>query len=153
VQKFLVMLALAALAPAAIADRRPADEAAIRHIKTEVWPSYYRNQDVAGLGAFLADEFVNIAPDGTVTPKAEELASVRKNAWSPANFRYTIKRIDWLSADLALVIGEGASDREDDKGKPCRHRYASSNLLRRAPDSPLGWQALSSHVSGDSCTP
>lgn len=148
----LAVLALATLAPAASADRRPSDEAAIRHIKTEAWPSFYRNQDAAGLAAFLADEFVNIAPDGAVTPKVEELDWVRKNPWSPANFRYTVKRIDWLSPDLALVTGEGASDRTDEQGKPCRHSYVSSNLLRRAPDNPLGWRALSSHVSGDACT-
>ncbi len=146
-----ILLAMTMLAPAAAADRK-ADEAAIQRIKTEIWPSYSRNQDTAGLGALLADEFVNIAPDGAVTPKTEELAWVKANTWSPANFRYRITRISWLAPDLALVIGEGASDREDEAGKPCRHRYASSNLLRRAPNSPLGWQALSSHVSGDTCT-
>jgi hypothetical protein len=145
-----ILLALAVLAPAAAADRK-ADEAAIHRIKTEAWPAFYRNQDTAGLGAFLADEFVNIAPDGAITPKAEELAWVKANTWSPANFRYTVTRIAWLSPDLALVIGEGASDRKDEAGKPCRHRYASSNLLRRAPNAPLGWQALSSHVSGETC--
>ncbi|MGP1283222.1 MAG: hypothetical protein ACTS1X_09620 [Parasphingopyxis sp.] len=32
-----------------------------------------------------------------------------------------------------------------------RHSYASTNMVRRAADSPVGWQALASHVSGVVC--
>lgn len=147
----IAAIAFVLLTPAVHADDRKADEAAIREIKATHWPNFYRNQDTAGLGAFLAPEFVNIAPDGAVTPRAEELAWVRNNAWGPANFRYTVTRIDWFGSDLALVTGKGASDRTNGEGKPCQHSYVSSNLLRRAPGTALGWQALSSHVSGDAC--
>lgn len=148
----LLAAVLGVLAPLAHTDERKADETAIREIKAAHWPNFYRNQDTAGLGAFLAPEFVSIAPDGAVTPRADELAWVRSNTWGPANFRYTVTRIDWFGSDLALVTGQGASDRTDGEGQPCRHTYVSSNLLRRAPGTALGWQALSSHVSGDACT-
>lgn len=133
------------------AVERIRDASTLRQIKTTVWPTFYREQDIDGLSAFLAPDFVNIAPDGTVTPRAQELESVAETAWNPANFRYEVQRIAWVDADTVLVVGEGTSDRTDDGGEPCRHRYTSSNLLKRAPDSELGWQAHASHVSGVRC--
>lgn len=149
---FAVVFALAGTAPALGATSRAADEAKLTQIKTDTWPGFYRRQDVNGLDAFLADVFVNIGPNGEITPKATELEGVRTSPWNPKNFRYTITRIVWLNDDLVVVIGRGESDRTDADGKPCRHGYASSNLLERAA-SPLGWRALSSHVSGVVCTP
>jgi hypothetical protein len=145
-------VALSGAAFAAPPDRS-ADEAALKRIKTEVWPNFYRRQDAKGLDAFLDPAFVNIAPDGQLTTKAEELEGVRAEPWNPKNFRYTIKNFVWLNDDLVVVVGRGESDRTDGAGKPCRHGYASSNLLKRAPGAALGWRALSSHVSGDACTP
>ena len=147
----VALFALAAQGHADTGAERQRDEAQLKHIKTEVWPGFYRRQDAAGLGAFLAPTFVNIAPDGAVTERAAELDGVRQFPWNPKNFRYTIQRFAWLSDDLVVIIGRGESDRTDDSGKPCRHSYASSNLLRRTAGAPLGWQALSSHVSGDQC--
>lgn len=135
----------------ATASQRQRDEAELKRIKTEIWPGFYRRQDAAGLAAFLAPTFVNIAPDGDVSERTSEIDWVRHNAWNPKNFRYTVQRFAWLSDDLVIVVGRGESDRADDAGKPCRHSYASSNLLRRAAGTPHGWQALSSHVSGDQC--
>jgi hypothetical protein len=149
----LVAAMLAAGLPARAAPERERDEAQLRHIKTEVWPSFYRKQDAKGLESFLAPAFVNIAPDGGITTRAEELEGVRQYPWNPKNFRYTIGQFVWLSGDLVIIVGRGESDRSSDDGKPCRHGYASSNLLTRAPNAPLGWQALSSHVSGDACVP
>jgi hypothetical protein len=145
-------LALIGAAFAAPPDRS-ADETTLIRIKTEVWPNFYLRQEAKDLDAFLDPAFVNIAPDGQLTTKAEELEGVRAKPWNPKNFRYTIKNFVWLSDDLVIVVGRGESDRTDGAGKPCRHGYASSNLLKRAPDSALGWRALSSHVSGDACTP
>lgn len=150
-----VAMALAACAPAAdtAAPDRAADETHLREVKQETWPGFYRGQDVAGLGAFLAEDFVNIAPDGSVTERQEELDWVAANEWNPDNFRYEVKRFQWLDDDSVLVIGEGSSDRTDDDGRPCRHVYASSNLLTREAEAPLGWRARYSHVSGDRCDP
>lgn len=144
---------LAACTPAAesTAPDRAGDEAHLRQVKQEAWPGFYRAQDVEGLGAFLAEDFANIAPDGSVTERQAELDWVAANEWNPDNFRYEVKHFHWLDSDNVLVVGEGSSDRTDDGGRPCRHLYASSNLLTRAPDAPLGWQARYSHVSGDRC--
>ena len=134
------------------ADRRT-DEAVLRELKTGIWPGFYRNQDATGLDLLLDPAFVNIAPDGSITTKAGELEGVRTYPWNPQNFRYTIEHFIWLNDDQVIVVGRGQSDRSDGDGKPCRHGYTSSNLMRRAADSPLGWRALSSHVSGIGCTP
>ncbi|GAB4524218.1 MAG: hypothetical protein Kow00133_12410 [Amphiplicatus sp.] len=153
-----VALALAASALAAAPLQSPetsaaraADEAQLRRIKTELWPNFYRQQDMKGLAAFLADSFVIIGPQGEVSTRADALEDVAAGPWSPANFTYTVLRIDWHGADLVTITGRGESDRASARGEPCRHRYISSNLLRRAPAAPLGWQALSSHVSGVAC--
>lgn len=135
----------------AASPSRAADEARLRQIKSEIWPNYYRRQDAAGLETFLAEAFVNISPDGEMTTRAEELEGVRQHPWNPKNFLYTIRKFVWLNDDLVVIVGRGESDRNDESGKPCRHSYASSNLLTRAPDAPLGWRALYSHVSGDAC--
>ncbi|MGE0597354.1 MAG: DUF4440 domain-containing protein [Hyphomonadaceae bacterium] len=150
-QRGLLLAAMLALAPPAWAQSE-ADVAQLTRIKTEIWPSFYRTQDVEGLAAFLAAPFVNIGPEGGVQTRAEALEDVRANAWMPANFQYVIERIVWLDGDHAIVVGRGESDRTDPAGAACRHRYTSSNLLRRAPEAPQGWQALSSHVSGVGCT-
>jgi hypothetical protein len=147
-----VAFVLTLATPVAASAPRAVDEAKLTQIKTEVWPGFYRRQDVKGLDAFLADVFVNIDPDGGITSKAEELDGVRASGWNPKNFRYTITRFVWLNDNLVVVVGRGESERTDKEGKPCRHGYASSNLLERTA-SPLGWQALSSHVSGVACTP
>ncbi len=129
------------------------DEARLKEIKTTVWPTFYRSQDVDGLGRFLASTFVNIAPDGNVSTREAELRSVAENSWNPVNFRYVVKRIDWHGVNLVTVTGHGMSERTDEQGKPCLHSYTSSNLLRRTQDTEYGWQALSSHVSGIGCAP
>ncbi len=146
----LVTFVLALAMPVAASTPRAADEAKLTQIKTEVWPGFYRRQDVKGLDGFLAGAFVNIGPDGGITPKAQELEAVRAQSWNPKNFRYTITRFVWLSDNLVIVVGRGESERTDKDGKPCRHGYVSSNLLERTA-SPLGWRALSSHVSGVAC--
>jgi Domain of unknown function (DUF4440) len=151
--RFTTAALVITLASPALAADRAADESDLRTIKTEHWPGFYRKQDVAGLGAFLAPSFVNIAPDGSATARAAELEWLAANPWKAVNFSYTIARIDWHGDDLATITGRGASDRTDAAGRPCRHTYVSSNLLRRTPSAPHGWQALSSHVSGVSCAP
>lgn len=148
----LVAFALTLAMPAAASTPHAADEAKLTQIKTEVWPGFYRRQDLKGLDVFLADVFVNIGPDGGITSKADELEAVRGQSWNPKNFRYTISRFVWLNDNLVIVVGRGESERTDKDGKPCRHGYASSNLLERTASS-LGWRALSSHVSGVACTP
>lgn len=149
-------LTLNAATPAAASDtasNRAADEAALTQIKTQAWPGFYRGQDADGLGAFLDLAFVNIGPDGSVSTRADELAGVRSSPWNPTNFRYEAERFVWLKDDLVIVVGKGLSERKDETGEACEHSYTSSNLLERAPETPTGWRALSSHVSGIGCAP
>ncbi|XBQ15159.1 MAG: DUF4440 domain-containing protein [Oceanicaulis sp.] len=145
--------ALLALAAAAQPSERAADEAALVHIKTIVWPAFYAEQDVAGLDGFLAPGFVTFAPDGAATTRADALASVTAAPWTPTDFTYTVERLDWHGPDLVEVSGFGRSLRETAEGEPCRHSYFSSNRLVRAPEAVHGWRALSSHVSGVGCEP
>jgi hypothetical protein len=153
VRSLAIAMTIWAMLPAAASADRADDEAQISGIKRVSWPQFYREQNVDGLAEFLAPTFVMIAPDGSITPRDRELDAVRTTAWAPDNFTYTIDRIVWLDDDRALVVGRGTSDRTDAERKPCRHSYASSNLLQRAPEAPLGWRALFSHVSGVVCTP
>lgn len=148
----IALIAMFAALYAQPADRA-ADEADLNHIKTQVWPGYYAEQDVEGLAAFLAPGFVSFAPDGSVTTREQALASVASEPWTPAEFAYTVERIDWHGPDLVEVSGYGRSLREDLQGQPCRHSYFSSNRLIRDAEAPHGWRALSSHVSGVECAP
>lgn len=151
----IALTILACLDPsgAPMPAQRAADEAALRHIKTEIWPAYYAEQDVDGLAEFLAAGFVTFSPDGAATTRADALASVAAEPWTPAEFVYTVERIDWHGPDLVEVSGTGDSLREDADGRACRHRYFSSNRLIRDEAARHGWRALSSHVSGVRCEP
>ncbi|WP_164116411.1 DUF4440 domain-containing protein [Sphingorhabdus sp. Alg239-R122] len=155
-RKRLLVISLLCAAPLCTANSGTVaataqDEARLKEIKTTVWPAFYRSQDVDGLGRFLAPTFINISPDGNASTREAELKGVAENTWDPVNFRYVVKRIDWHGANLVTVTGRGISERTGDNGKPCLHSYTSSNLLKRAPDTQYGWQALSSHVSGIRC--
>lgn len=145
----LELLIGAAMAQAPV--DRVADENALVLIKTRTWPDFYREQNVEGLDNYLADSFVIIGDEGEATEKADELKWVSENAWDPTDFRYEVQRFDWFTDNLVQVTGTGTSLRETDHGEPCKHRYTSTNLVRRAPDAPLGWRALTSHVSGLNC--
>ncbi|WP_425409173.1 nuclear transport factor 2 family protein [Hyphococcus sp.] len=145
------VLSVCANASAETTPDRKADEAALSTIKLETWPEFFRTQDADGLGAFLDPAFVIIGPDGALTTRSETLDGVRAAPWTPSNFRYEIGSFAWLNDNLVIIVGKGNSDREDDEGRPCAHSYTSSNLLERAPDTPTGWRALSSHVSNVQC--
>jgi ketosteroid isomerase-like protein len=151
VSAFLVAMVWALASPSATADppSHSADEAALREAKLVEWPGYYRRQDVDGLAAFLLPGFQAIAGDGAIEEREAVLASVRANPWDPANFRYEIDHIRFLSDDTALVIGRGGSDSARD-GRPCRARYRSSNLFRKVEGR---WRAALSHISGQACDP
>jgi len=149
----LMFLAIPAQGNTEAKQDRQADERQLTHIKTNIWPGYYRDQDTEGLRDFLASSFVNIGPDGAAVVKREELAAVAGEPWNPVNFRYVVDRMDWHGDDLVTITGRGMSDRRNSDGSTCLHSYASSNLLRREEGIKIGWQALSSHVSGVECKP
>jgi len=130
---------------------RMADRKAIAKAKVETWRAFYRDQDVAGLGNFLMDEFVVIGPDGAVRTKTEELAWLAENEWGGADdFLYSVDDIIFVSETVALVYGRGNSTRLTDEGAQCRHTYRSSNTLVKAGDR---WRPVLSHVSGVRCDP
>ncbi|WP_417610046.1 DUF4440 domain-containing protein [Parasphingorhabdus sp.] len=149
----LLVFAISAPTKAETTQDRQADEKQLRHIKSTLWPGYYRDQNIDGLRDFLASSFVNIGPDGSAVEKDEELAALAGDPWNPVNFRYVVDRLDWHGEDLVTITGRGMSERTNRDGSTCLHSYASSNLLRRAEATKAGWQALSSHVSGVECNP
>jgi hypothetical protein len=145
-----LMLASLAFQPA-MADRE-ADIDALTERKTMLWPRLYRELDHEGLDAFLDDRFVMIGPDGTITPKAEEIDWMRgaETSGQPEDFAFAVERIIFPTDDTAIVIGEGTSTRTTPDGAPCAHSYRSSNTFVRHAE---GWRPIASHVSGVSCSP
>ena len=127
----------------------PDDRDALRTAKLETWPGLYASQDADGLDAFLADDFVMIAADGSLSPKTAEVEWLRNNPWrGAADFVYTIEDIVFLSRDAAIVYGYGQSTGADSNGAPCVHRYVSSNTFRRNGGY---WRPVLSHLSGERC--
>ena len=132
---------------------RAADVDALRVLKLETWPSFYKNQDHEGLAEFLAEDFVFILNDGSRSTYLEEIEWVENNPWSGSandDFVYTIEDIAFQSNDVAIIYGKGTSTRETEDGRPCAHSYWSSNVIRRQDGR---WRPSFSHVSGAICTP
>ena len=128
----LVMLFCFASAAMAATD----DEAELRHIKTELWPQAYREQDVALLDRLLDDSFQLIDAEGNLSTKQGELDYLAKNRWDPGEFEYRIERLDVYDNGVAIVAGEGVAT---------NYSYRSSNVLIKRDGR---WRAVSSHVSG-----
>lgn len=127
----------------------PDDRQALRTAKLETWPGLYASQDADGLDAFLADDFVMIAADGSLSPKTAEVEWLRNNRWRGAeDFAYVIEDVVFLSRDAAIVYGYGQSTGADSNGAPCAHRYVSSNIFRR---DGAHWRPVLSHLSGERC--
>lgn len=142
--------ALAACIAAPALAGESSDEAAIRKLKTETWPTIYAQNDADALAAFLADDFVLIV-GGSVTPKADEVEWMRTSSWdAPDDFVYEVVDVVFITPDAAIVYGRGLSTRTDDDGAPCRHSYWSSNTLRREGET---WRPVSSQVSDAKCEP
>lgn len=112
------------------------DEAALRHLKTVLWPQAYRTQDVALLDRILHPTFQMIDAEGKRSTKEAELAFVAANAWDPGAFEYRIERLDVYDGRLAVVDGQGVAS---------AYSYRSSNVLIKEDGR---WQAIVSHVSG-----
>lgn len=104
-----LLVLLAGHASAGAAGSCGAEEAALRTIKLEEWPGYYRTQDGAGLAAFLHEDFRVVGADGSVGPRSEEIAWVATNAWSPTGFRYTISSITCPREGVAITVGSTAN--------------------------------------------
>lgn len=144
----IIALALLAthLVPA-IASSCGAAEAVLRDIKLKTWPSFYRNQDVKGLAEFLHEDFHVVGADGSVSPRNDELAWVKKSSWNPTGFLYTVNSIVCPAPGVALIVGEGRfKARSKDKAAWIEHRYVSSNVLVAVDGR---WRAVSSHISGE----
>ena len=111
---------------------RTTDVDAVARAKVETWRRFYQQQDADGLRRFLADDFIVIDDEGTVSTKDAEVAWLAKNAWSgPADFLYVIDRISFPASDVALVVGHGFGTRVADGKEPCIETYRSSNVFQR----------------------
>lgn len=143
------LLVLAPIAAAETPASCGAEEAVLRAIKLEQWPSYYRKQDVAGLASFLAPGFQVIGADGSSSPRSEELAWVAANPWKTENFVYTISSITCPLEDVAIIVGEGRFTASEGAAR-VEHRYTSSNVLVRKDGH---WRAAGSHISGEKSKP
>ena len=126
-----------------------AEESVLREIKLKAWPSYYRNQDVTGLGAFLLEDFRVIGVDGAVSSRAETLEWLAKNRWDPKDFSYSISSITCPNSTTAIIVGEGRSKRKQ-HDTWFEHRYVSSNVLVQMKGR---WRAALSHISGERSVP
>lgn len=112
------------------------DESQLRKLKTQLWNQAYRNQDVKLLDSILHSSFQMLDANGNRSNKVKEMEYVANNEWNPANFVYTIERLDIYNDDFAIVDGTGDTD---------TYSYKSSNVLIKEDGR---WQAISSHVSG-----
>lgn len=123
------------------ADQRPV----LADLKLKTWPKLYRDNDAAGLDAFLDPAFVAMSADGAVETKAQAVAWLRSNEWENAtrNFRYDITAIDFIEAGVANVYGVGSYD-----GSTCRMRYTSANIFVQKVN---GWHPRFSHTSKAEC--
>lgn len=112
------------------------NEAALREIKTVLWPRAYRTGDVVLLGRLLHSSFQMIDGDGNRSTRQQELDWVAENHWNPGTFEYRIERLDIYHGRVAIVDGMGVAE---------RYSYRSSNVLIKEAGR---WQAVASHVSG-----
>lgn len=131
----LIVSAISLNSPALFANETP-DEAALRHLKTVLWPQAYRSQDTELLARILDDSFQMIDAEGNRSDKQKELAWVTKNAWNPGTFEYRIERMDIYDGRWAIVDGTGVAE---------KYSYESSNVLIKRDGQ---WRAVASHVSG-----
>lgn len=139
----LALCGALALGTAGAADRS-ADEAALREIKTVLWPRAYAEQDPELLDRILADEFQSIDDEGAWSAKAEELDWVSKHKPAHDSFVFHIRRLDLFENGTAVVAGTGVIPGKDARG-PYVVEYQSSNVFIKRDGR---WQAVASHVSG-----
>jgi hypothetical protein len=128
----------------AAAQNRSADEAALRHLKTVLWPQAYKEQDAALLDRILDDGFQSVDADGNWSNKRLELEELRRSTPSYDSLRFRIRRLDILENGTAVVAGTGTVFGRDSLG-PYTVDYQSSNILIHRVGQ---WRAIASHVSG-----
>lgn len=112
------------------------DEATLRQIKEELWPTAYRTQDSELLGSILHETFQLIDGAGNLSDRTKEMAWVQDNPWNPPGFVYRIKRLDIYDGGFAIVAGTGEAD---------AFNYRSSNVFVKEDGE---WKAIASHISG-----
>ncbi len=139
----LGLLLCTTISPAAGQDRA-ADEAALRHLKTVLWPRAYQQQDAELLDRILDERFQVIDADGNWSTKQLELADVRRTTPGYDSLRFSIRRLDIFENGTAVVAGTGTVFGRDSLGF-YTVSYQSSNIMIRRQGQ---WRAVASHVSG-----
>jgi len=134
---------LAAAVPARSTDVS-ADEAALRELKTVLWPRAYFTQDVKLLDRILADEFQSVDDAGSWSTKAEEIAWLAKNRPAYDSLTFKVRRLEIFNGDTAIVAGTGTIRGKDQSGEYVGE-YQSSNFFMKRDGI---WRAVASHVSG-----
>ena len=143
----LALVLAGGVVASAVAVDRSVDEAELREAKTRTWFAIYARGDADALDGFLLDGFEVIGADGSVSPKAAEVAWLRANRWNATGFRYVVTNVRFVGDDVAIVRGEGGAPRSNAAG-PCAMRYVSSNLFRKVDGR---WRPALSHISGQRC--
>ena len=134
-KKILFLLVLCAFSATAFGDDGN-DEALLRNIKLNLWPTAYRTQDADLLARILHDSFEMIDANGVRSTREQELDYVRNNQWDPGEFEYLIERLEIYEGGFAVVDGTGNAE---------KYTYKSSNFFVKQDGV---WKAIASHVSG-----
>jgi len=139
---FLACL-LAAAMPTGSADATD-DEAALRELKTVLWPRAYFTKDVKLLDRILAEEFQSVDDEGSWSSKAEEITWLSNNRPTYDSLTFKIRRLEVFNGDTAIVAGTGTIRGKDQSGEYVGE-YQSSNIFIKRDGT---WRAVASHVSG-----
>lgn len=120
------------------------DAAELRHLKVELWPRAYREQDTALLERILAEEFQMIDASGRWSTRRDELAWIAQHRPTYDSFEFEIVRLEIFENGTAVVAGTGTIRDSDEQGAYVAN-YQSTNILIKREGI---WKAIASHVSG-----
>jgi ketosteroid isomerase-like protein len=106
------------------------------------WDQAMIGNDPAAIGRFMADEWVIVGPDGSVSGKADFLSQVASGALT--HDEMTSEDIDLRRyGDTVVVIARGVSGGRYE-GQPFRLTERGSNVFVRRDDR---WQCVLTHLS------
>ena len=121
-----------------------ADEATIRTIITDQWPTAYETQDTVLLSQLLHKQFQLVDDQGDSYNLQDELSYTSQYGPSYDSFAFEIKELSKTANGTVVVTGEGTI-KGIDEGTPYTTTYTSSNVLVK---EGTDWKILNSHVSG-----
>jgi ketosteroid isomerase-like protein len=126
--KHVLAAVLLVVSCAAVAIAQPKPAASVSQALTDMerqWATASKASNGAGVGAFLAEDFISLDSDGTMHTKAEIVARTSKSKW-------TVNEIGDLKVtvhgDSAIVTGSWTGNGTDATGKAVnsRERWADT---------------------------